>query len=183
MLKAPTLVDRANDLISIIGLLRSLDVHVPDIGVTKSYRTYCPFGILHPDHGMDKALRIYPETNSAFCFAGCGYFTPVGLAMMAWDLTPAEAAQKLLDDAGSSVVPEPYQAPPEPLPDRYSLEEALRVYARRKYPGWEADHHFRETFERCLSLLKMVRVSTQAEEWMLGCKQALDRLVPLEAPL
>lgn len=170
---AESLIDRANEEVSIIGLLRRLGVHAPEIMPGTSYKVYCPFGLTHGDHGLSKAMRIYVDTNSCHCFAECGYLDPVRLAALAWDMAPLAAAERLLEEAGVDLRPPVVWTPPvEPPPDRVALAEALRVYVRRSY-GARFDTS--ETLERAISLLGRVHSATDASLWLTECKLIMDR--------
>lgn len=88
----------AANRISIIKLLRVL--HNIDADEQLPMKLYCMWGNTHADGGLERALRTYPETNSAFCFAGCGWQDPVGLARRTWGLRAYRAAQRLNDEYG-----------------------------------------------------------------------------------
>lgn len=154
-------------------------------------KVHCPFGDLyHSDQGIEAAFRIYPGSNSAFCFAGCGYFTPVGLAAMAWDRPKEEVAADLLDRVGYKPVSlaqawAGLQVREEP-PDTAMLALALRTYCERVAPGW-AERQFEPgigaVLDRCLALLPRVKTPDDAEQWLQVTKRVMCRtLVELGQP-
>lgn len=84
------------DEISIEDVLNDLfDIDVPKGSDT--WKTYCPLGHEHSDAGRSKAMRIYTESNSAYCFSHRMRFTPVILAQLKFDKSRRRSAQLLLD--------------------------------------------------------------------------------------
>jgi hypothetical protein len=136
-----SIVAVANDTVAILAVCREIGMSVPgDVPHGRSVKVYCPFGpVYHVDHGVETAFRVYPHSNSAFCFAGCGYFSPVRLFADARDLNRQEAARQLLDLAGYKPVDlaaawEHVQSP-ERYVDQSSLAEALKVGASSVRPA------------------------------------------------
>lgn len=119
------------------------------------------------------------------CFAGCGYFSPVGLAALAWDTSSTHAAERLMHEAGLGVAKVDGWIPPAtPQPDRDSLSEALRVYCSRT-PGWASRQYqptVSERLQRCLALLPRVTNAQTAEDWLVVCKQVMSRVLTSPAP-
>jgi hypothetical protein len=173
----------ANEMVNITVVCHEIGVAIPEIAEGKSAKVHCPFGaVYHSDHGMETAFRVYPSTNSAFCFAGCGYFSPVYLYAQAFDITTMESATRLLDligykplslvDAWAKV-----SAPPERI-DQSSLAEALKVYCSRIDPLWEErqfDPGIARALTRCLELVPRVRTSEEARTWLETTKQVMHR--------
>lgn len=172
----------ANDKVGIDAVCRSLGMYLPDYAVLSSYKTYCPFGAMyHADGGDSKAFRLYPESNTAFCFAGCGHFTPVRLTAFALDLSDSEAAQKLLDEVG--YVEETIETKWAKLleedrtVDTDLLAEALKTYCSRIDPYWEANQ-FEEPvssiLNRCFALLEGVNTQEDASKWLKATKVVMS---------
>lgn len=174
----------ANAEVSIIKACNLVGLDVGDFAVA-SIRVYCPFGQLyHEDGGNSKAMRIYPGTNSAYCFAGCGYFSPVKLIAMDRDMSDAEAAEFLLGEI--NFVPPDWEARWEDLKTRPldvstpDLAEALKVACARLSPDWERlqfEEEVGEMFNRCLSLLWKVRTDEDATMWLTKTKLAMKRVL------
>src|ERR1044072_8923225 len=98
-MKRRTIVTVANEKVPIATVCQMLGVDLPDIH--QRVKLYCPFGGTdHSDAGLAPAMRIYPESNHAYCFACTAYFTPVRMAAKALDLSWTEAARLLLDRIG-----------------------------------------------------------------------------------
>ena len=93
------LVARANEITDLRLMLNELDCDIPEDTVG-SWKARCPWGAEHEDGGIDKAMRYYPESNSAFCFATHGMLTPVRLVSMAEGISQHKSAQRLMGSAG-----------------------------------------------------------------------------------
>ena len=146
-------------------------------------KLYCPFGeIFHLDGGSSKAFRVYSGDNSAWCFAGCGYFTPVRMVAKVKDFSDAEAAQWILDQ--TNYVPPDYEsqwaalmAAPV-LVDTDGLSAALMVSCARVDPRWEDrqfDPDIAASLRRCLEMLPKVKTPDDATQWLSVTKQFMHR--------
>lgn len=180
---AESLISLANSKIGIDTVARKLNVYLPDYTAISSFKTYCPFGALyHADGGDSKSFRLYTESNTAYCFAGCGHFTPVKLFAYANDLSLEEAAQDLLDEIG--YVEETIETRWAKLQetdekvDTDFLSEALKVFCSRIDKEWELDQFDQEIaflLNRCLSLLSAVRTEEDAAKWFKAAKYVMKK--------
>lgn len=176
-------VELANEKVPIAYVCRKIGMTIPDRSTGKSIKTRCPFGFVHADRGLEAAFRIYYDTNTAYCFAGCGFFTPVWLAATAWDRQPTEIAGEMLHAIG-------YRSPdseqywehliaPKPAPvDRAALAEALTVYCSAKIQQWD-DRQFgdlSQSLEKCLRLLEYVETADDAWQWLRVSKQYMQQI-------
>jgi hypothetical protein len=149
--------------------------------ISYSGKLYCPFGdLFHADGGSSKSFRIYPETNSAHCFAGCGYFNPVKLIGKDKGLSDLQAAEYILTftkyvppdidsqwDAVTSI---------EETVDTSYLAEALKVYCLRIAPDWEIrqfDPSISTKLRQCLELTAQVHTAQQAKKWLAVTKKVM----------
>lgn len=174
----------ANDHSDILVVARMIGMVVPDFSYAASIKLYCPFGdVSHADGGTSKAFRIYPETNSAYCFACGEHFSPVKLLATARDLPLAEAADTLLEIAGVTEegTEERWQQllseQDSPI-NTAELAEALKVYCSRVDPAWDErqfDPAVAETFQRCLELLGSVRTPADVTQWLGATKQVMAK--------
>jgi hypothetical protein len=174
----------ANENSDIMAVARFIGMEVPDFSYSASIKLYCPFGeVSHADGGSSKAFRIYPETNSAYCFA-CGlHFSPVKLLATATDISTAEAADYLLElagvtEAGTEERWEQLTSEQESPISTAELAEALKVYCSRIDPNWaerQLEPAVAHTFQRCLGLLGSVRTSADAEQWLGATKQVMAK--------
>jgi hypothetical protein len=176
-------VRTANDEVSIVGLLRNLGHECPDVIEGRSVKIRCPFGFTHTDMGVDPAFRVY-ATNTAYCFAGCGYFTPSWLAAQAWDCSSTEAADRLLREVGY-VVPSTSESAlallelSDPTPSPADLQAALRVWCLRDpdWPAVEFEEDVLRYFNRLVDLLPHVHDSAAADQWLRNAKTVMGRVL------
>lgn len=181
-----SVVVEANESVSIATACRLIGMELPDdIEHGRAVKVHCPFGNLwHSDQGIEPTMRLYIDNNTAFCFSRCGFFTPVTLAAMAWDLTRTAAAGELLERVGYKPVTladtwASLTACTDP-PDRAVLSAALKTYCARITPGWD-DMQFEPTvagrLTRCLALLELVHTDDEARAWLAGCKEIMQRVL------
>lgn len=177
-----SLIQAVNEKVSIAQACRWAEVDVPDgFGNRK---TWCPFGITHPDGGVEAALRLYEDTNSMHCFACAKSWRPVSLMAEFWDCSALEAAGKISQMTG---VREPtwqdqWEALHQPaVPDRDALAEALKTWCRRvRGPSWDLEQltpRFSVPLGECLSLLPLVSNAEEASEFLVGCKVVMSHVL------
>lgn len=173
----------ANEEVSIITACQLIGMDIgDDYATSRSMKLHCPFTDVYHS-SLDRAFRVYPDSNHAYCFSCKMYFSPVSLIATAWDLDRKTAAVELLERTGyrpptvaatwDAVTAAGYEPP-----DATMLTEALKTYCRRVHPHWETcqfDRHVAVTFTRCLSLLDQVRSDADADLWLTGCKTVMSR--------
>lgn len=93
----PSHVDEANEKVPILFVLRHHGVAVPDLENSRSMKMRCIWADFHPDGGTEASMRLYADSNHAFCFAGCGVLTPVRVHADVRGVSPRQAARELLD--------------------------------------------------------------------------------------
>lgn len=146
---------------------------------------YCPFGaVFHIDGGASRSFKFYPESNSAYCFAGCGFFTPVKLIAMDRNLSEAEAAEVILTEIGYvEPTPEARWEAATTVTDSVDpdyLSEALKVYCARIDPDWEVDQfddRIASTLQKCLELSALATTQQLAAEWLAKTKLVMRRVL------
>jgi hypothetical protein len=177
-----SVIELANERMTIVDACNELGMDIYDFSIS-SLKVYCPFGHLyHSDGGTSKAMRIYPATNSAWCFAGCGYFTPVKLLSLDKGISEEEAAESILET--TKYIPPDYESRWEALVtaetpmDTDALSDALKVACARLDPNWEA-HQFEDAIatklRKCLQLLSKVHTEEDATKWLTITKQIMRK--------
>jgi hypothetical protein len=142
-----------------------------------SWKTWCPSGDDHDDGGTDRALKIYPENNSGWCFDCLKRWTPVSLYAAQRGITPIEAARLLLDAIGYRPRPRTLEAalsPPVPAVNRAALADGLRQWARGRIPSWDAKELHSTPFYRILAVLDGVDTPEAADAWFTGAVSVLS---------
>lgn len=171
MAEEKTAIELANERMSIVQACASLGMDIYDFSIS-SLKVYCPFGHLyHSDGGKSKAFRIYPASNSAWCFACNIYFTPVKLIAMDKGISELDAAEGILE-ATNYVAPDWESAwasvtAPRPI-DRDALTESLKTACARLDHDWET-RQFEEPvalkLRQCLELLRKVQTEEDITKW------------------
>lgn len=172
----------ANENVSIVTVCRMVGLDLPeDVESSRSAKVHCPFEeVYHSDRGVEPAMRIYPESNSAYCFSCSAYFTPVGLAAQAMDINRRDAAERLLDRIGyrRPDLASAWQQASEFTPelDHALLAQALKTYCARVVGGWSArqfEPNVAGRLSRCLNLLDLVVTDDDANLWLTTCKTVM----------
>lgn len=177
------LVGAVDAEVSFTDVCRLVGMEVPDhIPSGRSAKVRCPFGFQHRDYGAEAAFRIYPDTNSGFCFAGCGYYGPVGLAAAYWDVSRPEAAQRLRDTFSLRSVmqnvtwEEAIERVEDPDINRSALAVALTEFCARQCVAWEHrqfEPKIADVLAKCLGLLERVDSRDDVWKWLDVSKQVM----------
>lgn len=178
-----TATEIANEFVPISVILDWAGVYVPDTAFGKSWKTVCPFGeIYHIDGATDKCLRYYQATNSAYCFQGCGYLTPVNLYARLQGFSYQEAAEDLLIRSKYEDVTDE-QKWQEALKlkleiDHSYLKSALQTFCSRKTKFDWAHLQYEDIILRelgkCFALLEHVKTSEDAKSWLTASKDYMS---------
>lgn len=181
-----TPIDIADEIVSIVQVCRWSGVNIPDGFLGKSWKTYCPLSRLwHLDGGTEKSLRIYQDTNSAWCFAGCNRFTPSDMLARTLGISRLDAARELLNRVG-------YRPPT--LSERWAqacaddqtvdvawLGLALRTFCARiggqRWASLQFEDMISSKLDECLSLLGLVSTPEDAEKWLKATKAAMCNIL------
>lgn len=110
-----------------------------------SWKCNCPLDSEHSDGGRTKAMRIYSESNTSWCFSHSRKFTPVSLWRLTRRSSALEAARGLLDHFNQSFDPptlterwDKLNAAEEHTPDFDALRESVMLYANANLPGFSS---------------------------------------------
>lgn len=173
-------VAEANLKVQISDVLTSLGIYVPE-GLSNK-KIHCPFGFYHSDNGLAKAMRVYTESNTVYCFSCSKRYSCVSLAAAAWDCSYATAAFRLLEGAG--IKPKTLEerwayatTQDELKPDLMALADALKIYCTR-FDSWGSLQYTEQVakkFSACLEILEMVKTDDDASAWLNVSKQAMSK--------
>lgn len=184
--KRTSWIDEANEHIDIADLLTSIGIFVPDtIRMGGTRKVHCPFGFYHSDGGRSKAMRIYPASNTVYCFSCTKRYSPVGLAAALWDISWTAAAMRLLEDAGfkrKSIEERWVEATTsvENKPDLIALADALKMFCAGISSDWhnlQYEDEIAVKLSRCLQLLDSIQTNEQATKWLTVCKTVMRNLL------
>jgi CHC2 zinc finger len=179
-----SLVVVVNENITIERACRMAGVSVPDMGPDiRSLKLHCPFEDTHED--SEPAFRVYPGTNSAYCFGCQRGWSPVRLCAEVWEVTREEAAARMAQQAG---ITQPgwrdrfhTLATAAPEVGLHELGEALKTFCAGLVPGeWDRlQFHpaVADGLAYCLGLLPLVQTEAEGKTWLRGCKHAMCGLI------
>lgn len=177
MPKSESPIKLANELMTIYEAC--IEVGMGDVsGMAK---TYCPFGsVFHADGGRSRAFKVYPETNSSYCFACQKVYDPVGLIATEKDISYRAAAELILEM--KAYVSPDYETRWDALTqetvqvDVEALQDALRIACARMVPDW-ATRQFEDRvatkLTQCLGLARKVKNDEDGRKWLDMTKQAM----------
>ena len=178
----------ANELMSITEACRFIDMAMGDFEIA-SVKTYCPFGeLMHEDGGRGKAFRVYPGTNSAYCFACVKAYRPVSLIATDRDIPEFEAAEIILEEKGY-VAPDfqsrwdAVTSPDASKADEDGMANALKLACSRMVPNWEERQFEPEVatmLRKCLSIAWKVQTEDDARDWLTKTKILMSRVLGVE---
>lgn len=174
-----SIIEEANNKVSIIDACALLGLEVSSVPDGRSSVKYnCPFGdVFHSDGGIEKSFRIYPDDNTAHCFAEKITFRPVDLAAQKWDVSTYEAARRLLANSGGTPKQWGDLIKPRAVDiDKNSLRKALELYARRIAPEIEQNPQAVNILTKLYGLLPKVKSAEDAEVWLTTGKEAVRRI-------
>lgn len=186
MIRRKSWIDTANEHVSIADLLTTFGIYIPGDAVSGgSKKVYCPFGFYHSDGGTTRAMRIYYQSNTAYCFSCSKRYTPVKLAAAKWDCPWNTAAMRLLEDAGfkPKTIKERWvdaTTPEENKPDLIALADALKMYCSAVSSDWATTQYsdkVADKLDKCLTLLDSVATDEDAYKWLSTCKLVMKRLL------
>jgi hypothetical protein len=180
------LIHQVNRNVPLAWVLRAGGVQAPDTVDAHSIKVSCPFGPLyHRDGGLEPSFRVYYRTNTGFCFAGCGYFTPASLYAQIMGVSLGDASQALGEQWGLTR-PDPQedleralQAPTEPV-DTRALNQALTTYLQRVDSTWGKDWllpDVSQALSHCLHYLLYVSTQDDATRWLETSKSVMLRVI------
>lgn len=186
MISQKSWIDKANEHVNIADFLTSIGIFVPDtIRMGGNRKVHCPFGFYHSDGGQAKAMRIYLQSNTAYCFSCGKRYSPVGLASAYWDVPWMTAAMRLLEDSGfkPKTLEERWveaTTPEENKPDLIALADALKMFCAGIASDWNTqqyDDRIANKLNQCLQLLDFVQTDEQALKWLTICKSVMRSLL------
>jgi hypothetical protein len=190
---ALTLIERANE-VSVFDVMKDFcNLEVPEGG--RSYKTFCPFQFEHPN-SLDKNFRVYPATNSAYCFEMHGMLRPVRIVQLQKDLKATKAAIVILERYGlmkprhyrerfNELLVEREQAKTE-VGDTNYIVEALHT-SLRSHPAYD-EVQYRAVFRQALDeeLVRLDRLvqsgydETVVRSWYERARDRLRAIVVAE---
>lgn len=179
-----SVIDFANTVVPIGVAISLVDPWFKNIDSSYGGKLHCPFGhINHSDGGQEKSLRLYAATNSAFCFASCGFLNPVRVFSIAYDLKSSTAAYRVLEASGHKMpsIQERWDLAGvvDSSIDLESLQQSLIVFCRSVCgdQAWRALQYKEEIIQlldSCFQLLELVTSELEVITWLHTCKKVME---------
>lgn len=94
------LIDRANLQFSLIDILNKEFGYDIPYGGAGSTKLHCVWGGEHKDGGIEKCMRYYWDSDTAFCFRDHGVIDVVTIRAAQKGLSKVKTARSLLQEAG-----------------------------------------------------------------------------------
>lgn len=158
--------------------------------VSNLAKTYCPFGqVLHTDGGRSRAFKVYPETNTAYCFACQKVYDPVSLIATERDISYRAAAELILE-MKAYVAPD-YLTRWDALTketvdvDHEALQDALKLACSRMVSDWatrQFEDRVASKLSQCLALARKVKNDEDGRKWLDMTKQAMRQALGVASP-
>ncbi len=183
-------IDLANEKMTIGAACRFIGMEMGDFDIS-SVKTYCPFGeLMHDDGGRSKAFRVYPATNSAYCFACVKAYRPVSLIAADRDVPEPIAADIILEEVGF-IAPDFISqwdalTVTKPAADTDSMANALKIACARMVPNWEErqfDDDVAPTLRACVAAAAKVTNEDEARDWLDITKVVMSRVLGVASAL
>lgn len=169
-----TPVDIANRLVPLRKVLELTNIYVTEFTHGKSVKARCPYAdMYHLNEDASKSMRVYSDTNTGFCYMGCGVLTPVSVHARLNDLSFKEAAFELLDLIGHKLktLEEKWEeaAAPALSFSREGYRDALLERCISRTSNWTV-LQYRDSIVASLSVLLEILDKadndTQADSWL-----------------
>lgn len=94
-------IELANRIVPLRTVLERTNIYVSEFTHGKSIKARCPYAdIYHLNDDASKSMRVYSDSNTGYCYMGCGVLTPVSVYAKLNDLSYSIAAFRLLELIG-----------------------------------------------------------------------------------
>lgn len=178
----------ADSPITIANEIMTIDEACIEVGmgdVSGMAKAYCPFGpVFHSDGGRERAFKVYPASNSAYCFACQRRYDPVSLIATEKDITYQAAAEWILEHkewAAPDYVSQWEALTTKPTKVDYEgLQEALKLSCARMVPDWDTrqfEPKVAHKLTQCFTFVRGVKDDEGARKWLDTTKEAMRRVL------
>jgi hypothetical protein len=184
-----SVVDIANRIVPLRIVLGMTNIYVSEFTYGKSIKTRCPFAdIYHLTEDAGKSMRVYSDTNTAFCYMGCGVLTPVSVYAKLNGVPYKAAAKFLLEkvghklktfdekwaDAVNGVEPLNLQG------YRDALNEICTSYSKGEWSSLKYSPSVSSSFSKLLEILDKASSYEDADRWLATARQLMLKKIDEE---
>lgn len=182
-------IEIANRLVPLWKVLQLTSVHVPDFSHGKSVKARCPYAdMYHLTEDASKSMRVYPESNTGYCYMGCGVLTPVSVHARINGISYKAAAFRLLDLVGHKLktLDEKWNdaVRSEPVFNREGYRDALVEYCRfLSGSDWTLMQYEERITSRMSSAFLVLDKASSDEDayrWLEAAKSVMKQAIDTE---
>lgn len=188
--RSESVVDTANRLVPFRVVLGMTNIYVPEFAYGKSFKTRCPYAdIYHLTASASKSMRVYLDTNTGFCYRGCGILTPVAVYAKLNEISYTESARFLLESVGHKLktFDEKWEEAVSGEEDvnlegyRQALDEICLSYCKGRWGSLKYESSVSSSFSYLLSILSKAKSYEDADKWLTAAKAFMIKQIDREA--
>jgi hypothetical protein len=187
-----SIVDIANRIVPFRKVLGMTNIYVSEFTYGKSIKARCPFAdIYHLTEDAGKSMRVYSDTNTGFCYMGCGVLKPVSVYAKLNGVSYNVAAKFLLETVGHKL-----KTFDEKWQDAVSEDRPLNLEGYREALDEICFHHSQgqwgsikyatlvsSSFSQLLSILGKAKSYEEADKWLEVAKKHMFKQIDKEIDL
>jgi hypothetical protein len=181
-------IEIANRIVPLRLVLEWTNIRISEFTHGKSVKARCPYAdMYHLTEDASKSMRVYSDTNTGYCYMGCGVLTPVSVYAKLNDLSYRSSAYELLEKVGHKFksFEEKWNLAITPTVDLNldSYRNALATYCDM---WWGSSHDLRyrervvQAFSQSLEALNKAASETEADQWLEVAKEGMRKLIEKE---
>lgn len=168
------------------------NIYVSEFTYGKSIKARCPFAdIYHLTEDAGKSMRVYSDTNTGFCYMGCGVLKPVSVYAKLNGVSYNEAAKFLLelvghklktfDEKWQDAISEDASLNLEGY--REALDELCFQHAHGQWGSLKYETSISSSFAQLLNILSKAQSYDDADKWLEVAKQHMFNQIDKEINL
>jgi hypothetical protein len=184
-----SVIDLANKIVPLRIVLRMGNIYVSEFTYGKSIKARCPYAdIYHLTEDAGKSMRVYSDTNTAFCYMGCGVLTPVSVYAKLNGVSYKQSALFLLEKVGHKLKTfdekwEDAVNAVQPLNlegYREALNEMCLFYTDGEWNSLKYSSSISSSFSKLLEILDKAQSYEDADRWLEAAKKFLFKQLDKE---
>lgn len=165
------------------------NIYVSEFTYGKSIKARCPYAdIYHLTEDAGKSMRVYSDTNTGFCYMGCGVLTPVSVYAKLNGMSYKDAAKFLLEKVGHKLktFDEKWAdavsdyGPVNLQGYREALDEICFQYSNGDWVSMKYSSSISSSFSQLLSILDKAQSYDDADKWLGVAKQFMIKQIDKE---
>lgn len=187
-----SIIDTANRVVPFRVVLGMTNIYVSEFAYGKSIKARCPYAdMYHLTEDAGKSMRVYSDTNTGFCYMGCGVLTPVAVYAKLNGISYRDSAKFLLEKVGHKLktFEEKWQ---DALNDRgpvnlegyrEALDELCFQYTRYRWSSLKYTASISSSLSNLLNILDKAQSYDDADRWLEIAKRHMFHQIDKESSL